>query len=69
MVSIIHEARSVPSEGEGMMGDGCGSSLRGSKVAEEVAVECTVSLERRCSGSTTLCKGTSLQSSAIGDRQ
>ena len=54
-------------EGEGRMGDGYGSSSRGSEVIEEVAVECMVSLERRCSESMTLHKGTLLWSSAIGD--
>jgi len=67
MVSVIREVRSVPSEGEGMMGDGCGSSPRGSEVAEEVAMERMVSLERRCGGSATSRKGTLSQSSAIGD--
>jgi len=68
-VSVIREARSVPSEGEGMTGDSCGSSPRGSEVAEEVAMERTVSLKRRCSRSAMSRKGVSSWSSAIGDGQ
>jgi len=52
-----------------MTGDSCGSSPRGSEVAEEVAVERTVSLKRRCSRSAMSRKGVSSRSSAIGDGQ
>jgi len=65
--SVRCDARSVPAEGEGVMGDGYSGSTRGSKLVEEVVVEGTASLERSCGRSVMVHDGTSSQSSTMGE--